>query len=107
MRGHRRPPLTQVLQRNDADFVAKDGQVQPSYRNPDRLLHPFERAREYTRAYPWGRGRARESYKLSRGSWEGSFAVWYSSLEMFTHLHFSYLHLHDVVTTLPTSARAG
>jgi WD repeat and SOF domain-containing protein 1 len=40
-----------VLQRREKDFAAeKVGAVEPSYRNPDKVLHPFERAREYTRA---------------------------------------------------------
>lgn len=39
-----------VLNRNKDDYIAKKGDRQRVFRNPDPKLHPFERAREYTRA---------------------------------------------------------
>ena len=43
------PP--QVLSRNEEDFTReRKTDVVKVFRNPDPALHPFERAREYTRA---------------------------------------------------------
>mmetsp|Transcript_12826 Transcript_12826/g.35196 ORF Transcript_12826/g.35196 Transcript_12826/m.35196 type:complete len:447 (-) Transcript_12826:218-1558(-) len=40
-----------VLQRSEQDYVrSAGGGITPCFRNPDPVLHPFERAREYTRA---------------------------------------------------------
>lgn len=39
-----------VLQRSEQDYVGPAGGVARVFRNPDPLLHPFERAREYQRA---------------------------------------------------------
>eukprot|EP00922_Rhytidocystis_sp_ex-Travisia-forbesii_P053979 GHVS01080104.1.p1 GENE.GHVS01080104.1~~GHVS01080104.1.p1 ORF type:complete len:470 (+),score=53.46 GHVS01080104.1:1-1410(+) len=40
-----------VLHHNPLDFnIARDGDIQRYYRNPDKNLHPFEKSREYSRA---------------------------------------------------------
>lgn len=39
-----------VLNRSEAEYKGSNGSVTRYYRNPDPQLHPFERAREYTRA---------------------------------------------------------
>eukprot|EP00922_Rhytidocystis_sp_ex-Travisia-forbesii_P053978 GHVS01080103.1.p1 GENE.GHVS01080103.1~~GHVS01080103.1.p1 ORF type:complete len:472 (+),score=75.71 GHVS01080103.1:126-1541(+) len=40
-----------VLHHNPLDFnIARHGDIQRYYRNPDKNLHPFEKAREYARA---------------------------------------------------------
>jgi len=39
-----------VLHRQESDLQGVSGQAQRVFRNPDPYIHPFERAREYTRA---------------------------------------------------------